>query len=69
MTQTAASDRTIYMANCIDRALMAMPLNKRTQFARSLAEIMALAADNDDAKLRAVHQSLIYLMNEAESTK
>lgn len=69
MTSTAASDRTIYMANCIERALMAMPLNKRKQFSRSLAEIMAILTDGDETRLNAVHQSLIYLMEEAEGAK
>lgn len=66
---TQISDRTIFMANCIERALMAMPLDKRTQFARSLAEIIVTTADGDGAKIGAVHQSLIYLMEEAEMVK
>lgn len=67
MTSTAASDRTIYMGNCIERALMAVPLNKRKQFARSLAEIIVTTADGDGAKIGAAYQSLIHLMEEAES--
>lgn len=66
MTESCVDERKIYMGNCIERALMAMPLSKRKQFARSLAGIIVTSCGDDKDKLEVAHQSLIYYMNEAE---
>ena len=66
MTETCVDEKQIYMGNCIERALMALPFNERTSFARSLAGIIATSCGDDKDKLEAAHQSLIHYMNEAE---
>lgn len=66
MTKTRVDEKQIYMGNCIERALMVLPLNQRMPFARSLAGVIVASCSGDEDKLEAAHQSLIHYMNEAE---